>query len=240
MVRAFIGICLCLSVLFGVGAGSAEAAEVSASLDVASAYVFRGVTFNDGFVAQPGLEVSGFSIPLTIGVWANLDIGDYGGVVDGGQFSEIDLYGSADIPLSVDWLGLSVGYTECTYPSGGGKADREVNLTGELGLLLSPSFSVNYGVGGAIENSLYLELGLGHEIEWAESFSVGINAAMAYLKPDEGDGGFSHNALTAGVSYSLFSASLTYLGQVDDEVLPDGAGSYDVKVYGTVGVSYEF
>ena len=240
MVRAFIGTCLCLSVLFGVGAASAEAAEVSASLNVASAYVFRGVTFNDGFVVQPGLEVSGLPIPLTIGVWGNLDIGDYTGVLDGGQFSEIDLYGCADIPLPVDWLGLSVGYTEYTYPSGGGKADREANLTGELGLLLSPSLSVNYGVGGAIENSLYLELGLGHEIEWAECFSVGIGTVVGYLDPDEGDGGFSHYALTAGVSYSLFSASLTYVGQVDDEVLRDGAGSYDVKVYGTIGVSYEF
>ncbi|MCK5527074.1 MAG: hypothetical protein KAJ05_07990, partial [Candidatus Latescibacteria bacterium] len=87
---------------------------------------------------------------------------------------------------------------------------------------------------------LYLELGLGHEIEWAECFSVGIGTVVGYLDPDEGDGGFSHYALTAGVSYSLFSASLTYVGQVDDEVLRDGAGSYDVKVYGTIGVSYEF
>ena len=32
------------------------ASAVSASVDFASAYVFRGETVNDGFVIQPGLE----------------------------------------------------------------------------------------------------------------------------------------------------------------------------------------
>ncbi|MDP6631544.1 MAG: MltA-interacting MipA family protein, partial [Kiritimatiellia bacterium] len=43
------------------------AAEASVSLDVASAYVFRGATLNDGLVLQPGLEISG--LPVTLGVW---------------------------------------------------------------------------------------------------------------------------------------------------------------------------
>ncbi|MFH1006120.1 MAG: TorF family putative porin [Candidatus Latescibacterota bacterium] len=232
--------CLCLSMLLGVRIVSLEAAEVSTSLDMTSAYVFRGVTFNDGLAAQPGIEMSGFPIPVTVGVWGNLDLGNYGDALEEGQFSEIDLYGSADIPLPIDWLGLSVGYTEYTYPSGGGKADRELNLTGELGFELSPSLSVNYGLGGAIRNALYLELGLGHEIEWSPCVSVGIDAALGYVNPDEGDGGISHYALIAGLSYRFLSASLTYIGQVDDQVLPDGIGSYDANVIGTIGVSYGF
>ena len=34
-------------------------AEVGVTMDFASAYVFRGYTFNDGPVIQPGIEASG-------------------------------------------------------------------------------------------------------------------------------------------------------------------------------------
>jgi len=60
------------------------------SLDIASAYVFRGATLNDGWVAQPALSVS--PLPgLSLGLWANLDLEDYGGRLKDGQFSEVDL-----------------------------------------------------------------------------------------------------------------------------------------------------
>ena len=44
------------------------ASAISATVDIASAYVFRGATFNDGIVVQPGVEgeVAGY----TVGVWA--------------------------------------------------------------------------------------------------------------------------------------------------------------------------
>jgi hypothetical protein len=42
---------------------AAQAADVSAYVDFASAYVFRGVTLNNGLVMQPGVEVSGLPIP---------------------------------------------------------------------------------------------------------------------------------------------------------------------------------
>jgi len=32
-------------------------------------------------------------------------------------------------------------------------------------------------------------------------------------------------------------ASLTYIGQGDDQVLPDGIGGYDVNVVGKIGLS---
>ena len=57
-------------------------AEVAVTLDLASAYVFRGVTLNDGAVIQPGIEASGFEIPeeygaLAVGAWGNYDLDDY-------------------------------------------------------------------------------------------------------------------------------------------------------------------
>ena len=47
-------------------------------------------------------------------------------------------------------------------------------------------------------------------------------------------------AQSAGVSYSVVSASVTYVGQIDSDVLPDGAGAYDVDVYGMLSVAYDF
>jgi len=46
-----------------LGCGVAQATDVSIGTDIASAYVFRGITVNDGLVIQPYAIVSGFPIP---------------------------------------------------------------------------------------------------------------------------------------------------------------------------------
>ena len=223
-----------------VSVGLAGESEVSASVDVASAYVFRGSTFNDGLVAQPGVEVS--SLPFTFGVWGNLDIDDYDDSLEGGEFSEIDLYGSYDLPLEFDPLGLSVGYTEYTYPSGGGDADREVLLTAALDVILSPSVGVFLGVDGGIKDSTYIELGVEHEFEISDDFGCTLAAALGYLDPDEGKSGLSHADISASLSYGLFSAGVTHVARIDDDVLVDSEddGSYDAEVVGSVGVGSDF
>ena len=225
-------------------AGAASGAEVSATLDVASAYVFRGATFNDGVVVQPGMEVCGFPVVegLAVGVWGNLDIDDYDGAVADGQFSEIDLYASYDIPLPTEVLGLSVGYCEYTYPSGGGDADREVSIGLGLGIPLSPSVSINYGVDGGIEETLYVKLGIEHEQEVTEDLGLSASAAVGYVVPETGDSGFSHYVVTVGAGYSVVSASISYIGQIDDDVLPDveDGGAYDADVVGMIGVGLDF
>ena len=71
------------------------ASAMSTSVDFASAYVFRGQTFNDGFVIQPGVEGAG----LTVGVWANIDMDNV--AVD--QVSEIDLYLAKDLGSVAGW-----------------------------------------------------------------------------------------------------------------------------------------
>ena len=223
--------------LMGMTAVTGLGAEASLTLDVASAYVFRGATFNDGFVFQPGLEVSG--LPVDLGVWANLDIDDYDGAVEDGQFSEIDLYGSYTLPI--EGPEISIGYTEYTYPNGG-EADREVTLGAGLDVPLAPSISVNYGLDGGIEKSLYIEFGLGHEIAVSDELSIDVSGALGYLSPDEGDDGFSHYMATLGVSYAMVYGSVSYVGQIDDDVLPDveDGGPYDVELFGLLGVGLDF
>ena len=210
--------------------------EVDLTVDVASAYVFRGVTFNDGVVVQPGMEVA-LPFGLSIGAWGNIDIDDYDGGLEKNQFSEIDLYASYALP--VDLLDISIGYTEYTYPGAEGKADREVGLDFGYDLgVAEVGLGVFYGLDGEIKKDLYLELSVGTSYEIIDGLELELGAALGYLSPDEGDSGFSAYSVTAGMSYGLVGASVTYFGQIDDEVLTDD--DYDVEVVGMLSLAFSF
>lgn len=224
-----------------------HAAEVSTSLDIANAYVFRGYTLSDSVVLQPGLEVA---TPVTFGVWGNLNTDDYGSDTSG-QFTEIDLYASYNVPLGLDPFGLSVGYTEYTYPStgGGGDADREVAVGLSADILFSPSLDIYYGLDGVVEKTLYIELGGGHTIDIIEDITCDLGLIVAYINPDEGESGFSHANISAALGYKMFSLSVTYIAQLDDKVLPDAtfdeSGNvetlgYDTDIIVTLGISGTF
>jgi uncharacterized protein (TIGR02001 family) len=233
-------------VIAALGAAvTAGAAEVSVSADLASAYVFRGATFNDGLVLQPGMEAAGFPIPesagsLSVGVWGNVDLDDYDGALKDNAFSEVDLYASYSLP--VEAFDLTVGYTEYLYPNAELEADREVSLGAGYGCMLAPSVTAYYGVDGGIKESLYVEAGIGHDLAVSDAISLGLSATLGYADPDEGESGFSH--FTAGVSagYGAVSLGLTYIGQIDDDVLPnvEDGGAYDVEMVGTLGVAMTF
>jgi hypothetical protein len=60
-----------------------------------------------------------------------------------------------------------------------------------------------------------------------------------------GESGFNDYTLGANVNYALSDiwsagASMTYIGQGDDEVLPDGMGAYDTDVVGTLSLAASF
>jgi hypothetical protein len=224
---------LTAALVAAAAAPAVRAAEATVGVDVSSAYVFRGVTFNDGFVAQPYLEVSG--LPIDLGVWGNFDIDDYDGAVDDGQFSEIDIYAAYALP--VEEVDISLGYTEYTYPQGA-EADREISLSFGLDLPLAPALGVYYGLDGGIDGNIYVDASVGHEMELAEGVGLSLGALIAYLEPDEGESGFHQYELSAALSYDIVSLGVTYYGQVDDDVLTDDA--YDVEVVGTLGVSHSF
>jgi uncharacterized protein (TIGR02001 family) len=221
-------------------AGVAVGAEVGVTLDVASAYVFRGDTFNDGPVVQPGLEVA---LPhgLTLGVWGNIDVDDYDEQLEKGQFSEVDIYASYALPL--DLLDISIGYTEYAYPGAEGKADREVGIEYGYDLgLAEVGLGVFYGVDGGIKKSLFAELSASRSLDLSEGVSLDLGASVGYLNPDEGESGFSGYSLSAGLTHGILTASVTYYGQIDDEVLVDveEGGTYDVEVVGMLGLELAF
>lgn len=231
-----IAVLMMVSMVCGIS--YAEGPAYSVSMDAASAYVFRGTTFNDGLVLQPGGEAAMGDI--TVGVWGNYDVDDYGGTIDDNKLSEVDYYASYALP--VDAVGLSVGYTAYNYPDSDADTDHEISMSAEIDAMLSPSLAVYYGVDGGIKKSVYVELGLGHEFEISEDLTAETTVAVGYLDPDSGDSGFSHANIGVDLGYKIFHAGVTYVAQLDDKVLPDVAdgGGYDSKVYGTVGVGYEF
>lgn len=243
MTMAAMAAAACLAV-------QAPGAEVTVGADVASAYVFRGVTFNDGAVFQPYAEIGG--LPVGLIVWGNLDIEDYDDTLNGGQFSEIDLALSYDLPLGTDKFGASVGYTEYTYPGAEGDADREAALDLTLDVPLSPSLGFYYGVDGGIEKSLHVGFALKHKVEMGKDAALTLGAGVGHENPDEGENGFSYYTASAKLSYKMLTASVTHIGQIDDDVLPDAetiveedgtaefSNGYDVELVAAIGISYTF
>lgn len=231
--------------LIAAAAGIASAADVSVGVDFASAYVFRGAEFNDGLVVQPGAEISGFPIPeefgsLAIGTWANMDLSDYDGAYDSGEFSEVDYYISYSLPVSV--IDVSIGYCEYTYMAAGSSADRELSLG--LGKAIGDSgvysyFNAFYGVDGGIDEVAYLQTGLSYEIAASDALTLSADIALGYSAGGDEDG-FNDLTSTLGASYALtermsLNASLSYAAELDEDVCEVGT-----PVYGTVGVSYDF
>jgi len=222
--------------------GSASAASVTA--DFASAYVFRGITFNDEAVFQPGVE-SGLAIPeeygsVAIGAWANYDIGDYGGALKSSEFSEVDWYASYGLPTLVEGLDLAIGYTEYTYPNAELVSDKEVSFGGGFSVAdVALGATAYLGVGGGAKGTAYFEFTAGYDIEVSEELTASLGASAAYVDFDGGENGLHDGSLSAGLSYAIndsWSAGVsgTYIAQLDDEVLVDveDDGGYDVEFVG--------
>jgi len=230
MIRSLL-VVLVAAVIALTGSTSVKAADVTAGADVATAYVYRGQTLNDSWVAQPYLEVSNsdkaeWLQPLTFGVWANLDIEDNtGGDPKSGQFSEIDLYGSYELPINHEHASASVGYTEYTYPTSGVDADRELNLVVSCGeTFLSPEVAAYLGVDGGLEDIWELQLSGSHDMALNADEDLLLNlGGTVSLRGDDSDmpatdDGIRYVLLSAGLSYNIFTARADFWIETDDKV----------------------
>lgn len=227
--------------LFAVIAAAQEpAAEEtsvgSVTVEAASTYVFRGATLNRGLVLQPALEVE--ALPgLTLGVWANLDLDDNDGALKKGEFSEVDL--TVTYSREFENVSLSLGYIEYQYPGAAADADREVSLSIELPLALSPTLTANYGVDGAVQKSLYLQAGIGHELSLTDYLTLSLGATVGYAVPDQGDSGFGDYSISAGIGMlKYFTLKVAYISQIDDAVLTDA--QYDRELVVSLSGSRSF
>ncbi|MCK4563116.1 MAG: hypothetical protein KAU94_00420 [Verrucomicrobia bacterium] len=226
------------------------AAETSVTMDFASAYVFRGYTLNDEAVFQPGIEASGLGLPegigtFTVGAWGNYDIGDYGGEITPNQFSEIDFYASYAAPIEV--VDLSVGVTDYTFPFADSAED--VELFAGIGYELAGvglAATVYRGVSGDILGGVTtVEFGVEYGIDFTEGFSGSIAADARWVDGTSNGSGWNDGTISVGIDYALNEAwsvyaSATYIAQLDDAILMDGSGGYDVDVLGMIGVGSSF
>ncbi|HEY5653077.1 MAG TPA: hypothetical protein VIR63_01765 [Pontiella sp.] len=229
---------------------SVYAADVT--LDFASAYVFRGYTFNDGAVIQPGIEAAGLGLAeelgsVSVGAWGNIDVNDpYDSDSQTSQFSEIDWYASYGLPSVIDGLDLSVGYCEYTYPLNGGSADKEVNVGAGFEVAgVSFGATIYKLIGGAYVGDTWYEVSAGYGIDVSDEVALGLSADARVVDSVGGESGFNDYTLGADLSYTLndvwsAGASITYIGQGDDEVLVEEDGGYDVDVVGMFSLAASF
>ncbi|MFO7560359.1 MAG: TorF family putative porin [Desulfobacterales bacterium] len=220
-------------------AGNVFAADVTAAVDVNSAYVWRGITFNDGLVVQPSVDVTSGGFGLN--VWGNLDADDYDDTLESGEFSEIDL--TASYGFTVKSVSVTVGYIEYLFPAGG-PGTREVY--GGIGI--EPVKGLTTGVDvywdfDEVED-VYVNVKLGYNLDISDKLSMDFNASAGYAGEDMSAGtkdGFHDYNLSIGLGYAAtdalnLSGFIAYTNSFDDEVLPD----QDVDIYGGVGGSYSF
>ena len=232
----------------GLYAGAAQAADVTAALDLNSAYMWRGLTFNDGLVAQPSIDIAG---PSGIGfnVWGNFDIDDYNGTINDSEFSEVDFTVSYAIP--VDGFDLGIGIIEYLFPEAGTNTNtREVYV--EAGVQLVENLSAGAFLAYDFDeiDDLYGNVSLAYGYAVSDELSLELSGLIGYAGSDFArlyssgiDGGLNEYQIALSAGYALsettgLGAFVAYTDSLDSDVLPDAA--LDVDVFGGLSVSHVF
>jgi hypothetical protein len=218
-------------------------ADATFSTDFNSAYVWRGLTTTKGLVFQPALDVSSLAIgkvPLTFNVWGNVNLDDWDGQVPKGQFSEIDLTLTAELPK-----GFTLGYIEYAYPTGDPSSREFFAGWSHEFSLATPSVTLYYDV--AEIDSGFLLVGLERELALGEKAAVVLKGEVGYAGEEFATyfggekGGFYQYNLSGGLSFKLgekgsIVGTVGYTDSLDHAVLPE----QDVDFYGGVSLSYSF
>jgi hypothetical protein len=211
--------------------------EVGADLGLFSSYVWRGLSRTNKPVAEPALYVSFpiSSASLTLGGWANVDLGAYDDLSDdiavgGGtsfNLSEFDPYAEVSFPMGKATLtGGVIGYiypNDETAPNFVGLLTSDANtveIYGKLGYdaPLSPELSIYYDVDKI--KGAYIEGTVSYSLAASENVSVDLAALAGFSAgqgvsddPDESfhfaDDGFTHLDLSAGIPFTTGAVSIT-------------------------------
>jgi Bacterial protein of unknown function (Gcw_chp) len=246
------------------GAPPAQAqATVGADLSLYSGYVWRGVSLTNRPVGQPNLYVAvpAGNATLTVGGWANVDLGRYDGSnhfsqsggVSGFNLSEFDPWAEVSVPVgSATLTGGVVGYV---FPNDFGATDDfntwEVYGKVGLGVPLSPKLAVYYDFDKV--NGAYFEGSVAHAVPLGSlSLNLGALAGLSAGQAGADDpeeinnffeNGFTHLDLSAGVPLSAGIFSITPVVHFlinGDEVtkLTAPGDESDVKLWGGLTVSW--
>lgn len=241
--------------LMGAGARVANAVEASFGVDVLSAYVWRGMTFNNGLVVQPNLDVT-FPAGFGVNVWGNYDVDDYDGDIEGSEWSELDLTLSYEIPLPVEMLSASVGFIQYTFPmAAGDDASDTQEIFASLGLEPLDGLSVGVDVYQDVDQGrdVYVSGSVGYLLELADVLGVEVGASAGFAGQKytaDGKAGLFDYSVSVALScapYDWLSLALTaaYVDTLDkdrlaDAFVADGIPYVDSNGYygGSLGVTF--
>ncbi len=261
--RKLLGAAL-VTVAVSAAARTARAqATVGADLSLFSGYVWRGISVTNRPVGQPNAYVAfpAGSASVTIGGWANVDLGRYddaddfsqSGGVSSFNLSEFDPWAEVSVPAGKATLaGGVIGYV---FPNDFGATDafNTWEVYGKVGLSapLSPKLAVYYDfdkVNGAyIEGSVAHSLPLG-SVSLNLGALAGLSAGQAEADdPDElnnyFENGFTHLDLSAGVPFTAGIFSITpvvhFLVNGDEVTRFTSPGEEsDLKLWGGLTISW--
>jgi len=236
-----------------------EPASVGASVNVGTAYWFRGVPVNTGGVIQGDLATT---LPLADGslldlsVWGNMALtGDSGNGIEpdgnGLAFTEIDTV--AVYTRSYDGYDVSVGILSYNLPNGVGASTTELYSAASFQALgLSHALSVYYdfdlldgfymaysgGWGRTLDDKTALD------VAWNLG-AMGGDQARGYFGVDEN--GLSDLSLSGTLSHAFdpattLSATLALIKTLDSDYADalDAAGRDDLGVVVMVGTAWSF
>lgn len=211
-------------------------AGTSVTADFASAYVFRGQTLVDDLVVQPGIEVDGFGLhdacgSIALGVWGST--APFSDTYD--NLHETDWYAVYTLPQLVTNLDLSVGFTEYQYAVPAGEQEINVGASYALSDNVSVGGSANFMIDDEnplTENQIYVDLHADYTVEVTEDLDASVGALVGIMKQGDGndaaglDDGFNQYEFNGAFTYAIndmwsVGGSLTYVGQIDDNVLTD-------------------
>jgi hypothetical protein len=258
---------LAAAVLVVAGSASARTAgaqaTVGADLGLFSGYVWRGVSLTNRPVGQPNVYLAfpTGNASVTVGGWANVDLGRYddgddfsqSGGVSGFNLSEFDPWAEVSVPVGKATLaGGVIGYV---FPNDFGITDdaNTWEVYGKVGLdvPLSPKLAMYYDFDKV--NGAYIEGTVAHSVPIGSvslnlGALAGLSAGQAEAEdPDEinnfFENGFTHLDLSAGVPISTGIFSITpvvHLVLNGDEVtkLTSPGDENDVKLWGGLTISW--
>jgi hypothetical protein len=238
-------------------------ATVGADLSMFSGYVWRGISVTNRPVGQPNAYVAfpAGTANVTVGGWANVDLGQYddsddfsqSGGVSSFNLAEFDPWAEVSVPAGKATLtGGVVGYL---FPNdfGATEALNTWEVYGKIGLAvpLSPKLAVYYDVDKV--NGAYLEGSVAHavplsSVSLALGALAGLSAGQAEADdPDElnnfAENGFTHLDLSAGVPLPAGMFTITPVlhflvnGDQNTRFTSPGEES-DVKLWGGLTITW--
>lgn len=229
--------------LFFGSIAPAFAADATATADFESAYVWRGLTLNDGAVFQPSMDVS--SGGFDFNVWGNFDISKNDANGERNRFSEVDL--TLSYGFDLDPVKLTVGGIEYLFPNTGSEGTREVYLD----ISGSPFEGVSAGITGYYDCQLvhdyYTSLHLNYDYTFAGGLDVGAGAACGIAGKDTAvayggtQAGLHDYTLSLNASYPVIRAMqvgayIAYTDTFNRKVMP----TQKVDFHGGANISYKF